>query len=213
MVVSPKRIDVHTHYVPPFWGESLHEHGGDPSGWTLPSWDPDTHRRFMAENGIATSILSLTAPSVVGWPDDERRAMARRVNEYSTALVTEQPEAFGYFATLPLPDVNGAVAEACFALDELHADGVVLLSSYDDVYLGDARLAPLWSALDERSAVVFVHPGHPSIATLPGGRAPWWTIRSNRPAPQCTWCSTGFTTCILASRSFCRTPAVSCHMR
>lgn len=172
MVVSPKRIDVHTHYVPPFWGESLHEHGGDPSGWTLPSWDPDTHQRFMADNGIATSILSLTAPSVVGWPDDERRAMARRVNEYSTALVTEQPEAFGYFATLPLPDVDGAVTEACFALDELRADGVVLLSSFDDVYLGDTRLAPLWSALDERSAVVFVHPGHPSIATLPGVPGP-----------------------------------------
>ncbi|GAS93833.1 amidohydrolase 2 [Mycolicibacterium canariasense] len=172
MAASPNRIDVHTHFVPPFWGESLPEHGGDPSGWTLPSWDPDGHQRFMADNGIATSILSLTAPSVVGWPTDARRAMARRVNEYSTTLMTEQPKVFGYFATLPLPDVDGAVAEACFALDELHADGVVLLSSYDNMYLGDARLAPLWSALDQRAAVVFVHPGHPVIATLPGVPGP-----------------------------------------
>jgi aminocarboxymuconate-semialdehyde decarboxylase len=172
VTASPERIDVHTYVIPPFWGEALRDHGGDPSGWTLPSWNPDIHLNFMDQNRIATSILSLTAPSVVGWPADERREMARRVNEYTAALVAERPTRFGIFATLPLPDVDGAVAEARFALDELEADGVVLLSSYDGVYLGDPQFAPLWTALDERSAVVFVHPGHPVIATLPDVPSP-----------------------------------------
>lgn len=167
MPTFAERIDVHTHVVPPFWGEALPAHGGDPSGWTLPAWNPDTHVEFMDQNQIATSILSLTAPGVAGWQGDERREMARQVNEFTSALVSEQPTRFGNFATLPLPDVDGAVLEARFALDELEADGVVLLTSYDGAYLGDAQFAPLWQALDERAAVVFIHPGHPLIATLP----------------------------------------------
>ncbi|WP_269751278.1 hypothetical protein [Mycolicibacterium baixiangningiae] len=59
MTPSAERIDVHTHVIPPFWGEALPGCGGDPSGWTLPSWSPDAHLNFMDRNQIATSILSL----------------------------------------------------------------------------------------------------------------------------------------------------------
>lgn len=123
----------------------------------------------MDANGIATSVLSLTAPSVVGWAGRERREMARRVNEYTADLVRERPERFGAFATVPLPDVEGAVAEIDYALDELGADGVVLLSNYEGVYLGDDRYTPVWDALDRHRAVVFIHPGHPILLpVLPG---------------------------------------------
>ncbi|MFG3025036.1 amidohydrolase family protein [Streptomyces sp. NPDC048254] len=160
------RIDVHTHVVPPFWGEALPSHGGDPSGWSTPQWSPEAHLRFMDDNQIATSVLSLTAPSVVGWQSLERRDMARRVNEYVAELATRHPGRFGNFATVPLPDVEGAVSEAEHALDEIGADGVVLLSNYEGVYLGDAKYAPLWDALSRRSTIVFIHPGHPLVPLL-----------------------------------------------
>ncbi|EYT82114.1 amidohydrolase [Streptomyces sp. Tu 6176] len=160
------RIDVHTHVVPPFWGEALPSHGGDPSGWATPQWSPEAHLAYMDDQRIATSVLSLTAPSVVGWEGQERRDMARRVNEYVAELVTRYPDRFGNFATVPLPDVEGAVAEAEYALDELGADGVVLLSNYAGAYLGNAEYAPLWEVLNRRSAVVFIHPGHPLIPLL-----------------------------------------------
>ncbi len=166
------RIDVHTHLVPPFWGEALPAHGGDPSGWTTPAWSPDAHLEFMDANGIATSVLSLTAPSVVGWESAERREMARRVNEYTAGLVAERPDRFGNFATVPLPDVDGAVAEIDYALGELGADGVVLLSNYEGAYLGDDRFAPVWEALNRHRAVVFIHPGHPLLPVLPGVPGP-----------------------------------------
>ncbi|MGW4494967.1 amidohydrolase family protein [Streptomyces sp. NPDC004376] len=161
------RIDVHTHVVPPFWGEALPSHGGDPSGWTTPAWSPEAHLAYMDEQQIATSVLSLTAPSVVGWEGQGRRDMARRVNEFVAETVTTHPGRFGNFATVPLPDVEGAVTEAEYALDELGADGVVLLSNYEGAYLGDPKYAPLWDALDCRAAVVFIHPGHPLIPLLP----------------------------------------------
>lgn len=167
---TPNRIDVHTHVIPPFWGEGLASHGGDPSGWALPEWSPEAHLMFMDDNGIETSVLSLTAPSVTGWTPEERPELARRINEYTSDLSAKHGARFGNFATVPLPDVEAAAAEAAYALDELHADGVVLLSNYDGVYLGEPGLAPLWQMLDERSAVVFVHPARPlpPLAGVPG---------------------------------------------
>ncbi|UKD56870.1 amidohydrolase family protein [Amycolatopsis sp. FU40] len=167
-MIDRERIDVHTHLVPPFWGEALAQHGGDPSGWTLPPWTPDDHLKFMDANGIATSVLSLTAPGVTGWTGSARRETARRVNEYTAELVRDRPDRFGLFATVPLPDVEGAVAEVDHAFAALRADGVVLLSNYDGVYLGDDRYAPLWAALDRQRAVVFIHPAHPLVPLLPG---------------------------------------------
>jgi aminocarboxymuconate-semialdehyde decarboxylase len=94
--------------------------------------------------------------------------MARRINEYTAELVAERPGRFGSFATLPLPDVDGALAEVEYALGTLHADGVVLMASYAGRYLGDPVFEPLWAELDRRQAVVFEHPGAtPGQAPLP----------------------------------------------
>ena len=53
------------------------------------------------------------------------------------------------------------------ALDELHADGVVLLANNAGTYLGETARTTLFAALDARSAVVFIHP-----ADLPGPSVP-----------------------------------------
>jgi aminocarboxymuconate-semialdehyde decarboxylase len=153
------RIDVHQHVVPPFWVSALAAHGGDPSGWYSPSWTPDSAIAFMDSQQIATGVLSLTAPGVMGWMGPERRDIARRVNEYAAGLVASQPSRFGNFATLPLPDVDGALIELEYALGALAADGIVLLSNYDGHYLGDPLFEPLWAELNRRGTVVFVHPG------------------------------------------------------
>src|SRR6266403_1175089 len=107
IVSTAHRIDVHQHVVPPFWAKALPTHGGDPSGprsgdpsnSVLPPWSPDSAIDFMDSQEIATGILSLTAPGVVGWDTSGRREMARRVNEYMAGLVAKSPERFGHFAT------------------------------------------------------------------------------------------------------------------
>ena len=166
------RIDFHQHVVPPFWASDLPSHGGDPSGWESPQWSPEAAINFMDSIGTTKGVLSLTAPSVAGWKGEERRAMARRVNNYTAKLVKESNGRFGNFATVPLPDVEGAVLEAKRALDELNAEGVVLLTNYEGKYLGDPAFEPLWKILNERSAIVFIHPGAPQIKVLPGMPGP-----------------------------------------
>lgn len=166
------RIDVHQHVVPPFWAKELPTHGGDPSGTVIPQWSPARAIDFMDSQEVATGILSLTAPSVVGWDQSERRDMARRVNEYTADLVVKRPDRFGNFATLPLPDVDGALRELEHGLDTLRVDGVILLANYAGKYLGDAAFEPLWAELDRRHAVVFVHPGQPPLPTAAGVAGP-----------------------------------------
>jgi len=167
-----ERIDVHHHLVPPFWGEALPSHGGDPSGWSTPAWSPDASLAFMDDQQIATAVLSLTAPGVTGWQGPARRNMARRANEFAAGLVAQWPDRFGAFATLPLPDIDTALRELEYAFDALHTDGVVLLSNYGDHYLGDLAFSALWAELDRRQAVVIVHPAKPAISVIEGMPGP-----------------------------------------
>jgi 6-methylsalicylate decarboxylase len=167
------RIDVHQHLIPARYRSALEERGLTAGGWPTPDWDPDAALAMMDRRGIATGVLSISAPGVHFGDDAEARELARAVNDEHAELVRTNPDRFGQFAVLTLPDVEGAVAEAVHALDVLGADGVVLLSNAGGVYLGDASLDPLWQVLNERAAVVFVHPtAPPGLPMLPGLPSP-----------------------------------------
>ncbi|GJF30567.1 amidohydrolase [Kitasatospora sp. NE20-6] len=161
------RIDVHQHMMPPVWAEAVVDAPNGPP--FVPAWSEEDALRAMDAVGTRKGILSVTAPGVHLGDDAAARRLARAVNVFGAEVVGRRPDRFGLFASLPLPDVEGAVAEAVFALDELHADGVALMSNADGRYLGDPEFRPLWQALDERAAVVFVHPTLvPGLPELPG---------------------------------------------
>lgn len=163
-----RRIDVHHHFVPDFWAADLAKNGGDPSGWKMPSWNPKSDIEFMDSLGIDMAMLSLTAPGVAGWRGQAALDMARRVNEYAAKLASEHSGRFGSFVTLPMQDIDGALKELDHSLNVLKAEGVILLSNYDGVYLGDARFDPIWQALDSHKAVVLIHPTQPKLELIPG---------------------------------------------
>ncbi|QWF77752.1 amidohydrolase family protein [Amycolatopsis sp. CA-230715] len=169
---SVDRIDVHQHIVPPVWAAALAARGQNSGGWAIPGWSAGSAIAMMDRHGISTGVLSVTAPGVHFDGNDDPRALARAVNEYSAEVVKDRPDRFGHFASVPLPDVDAAVAEATYALDTLGADGVVLMSNARARYLGDPGFAPLWAELDRRRAVVFVHPAQPPMPRLPGTPAP-----------------------------------------
>ena len=170
--MSKQRIDVHTHLIPPFWAEALKTHGGDPSGWASPEWSPEQAIRFMDDQEIAISVLSLTAPGVEGWKGADRIAMTKRVNDYGAELTQNKPDRFGYFATLPLPDVEASLAEIERCFESLRVDGVTLHSNYEDIYLSDPRFDAVWGELEKRAATIFVHPTRPPMPVLPGLPSP-----------------------------------------
>lgn len=161
------RIDTHHHILPPAYAAWLDRHGIRDGDRPLPQWSVQGALDLMDDNGIAASVLSVSTPGVHLGDHAEARRMARIVNEFTAGIVSRRPERFGHFATLPLPDVDGALEEAAHAFDCLDADGIVLLGNVGGTYLGDASLDPLMAELDRRDATILVHP-----CALPGAEVP-----------------------------------------
>src|SRR5262249_19222981 len=90
--------------------------------------------------------------------------LARSSNEGAAEAIRSHPDRFGGFACLPLPDVDGALAEIDYGLGTLGLDGMGLLTKRNGVYLGDSRLDPVFDELNRRHAVVFLHPTLPACA-------------------------------------------------
>lgn len=154
------RIDVQHHILPPAYVRLVGEEAIARlvvSG-RVPSWSPEISLEAMNRNGIELAITSVSAPGFA--LDDPATAakVARQCNEYAAELCRLHPGRFGMFATLPLPHVAQTLEEIAYSLDTLHADGVCLLTNYDNHYLGEAHFAPVLEELNCRGAVVFVHP-------------------------------------------------------
>jgi predicted TIM-barrel fold metal-dependent hydrolase len=167
---SPVRIDTHQHIVPPFYAQWLAAKGITAGGLPIPQWSAEGALDLMESAKVATGILSVSTPGVHLGDDAEAQDMARQVNEFTASVVHQFPGRFGFFATLTLPDVEGAIAEARYALDVLKADGVVLLTNVRGAYLGLPAWDPLMQELNARKTVVFVHPSDlpgPSVEGIP----------------------------------------------
>jgi len=166
---GPRRIDVHHHMVPASYASWLRARGLAAGGLPIPDWSAEASLEVMDARGVETAILSVSTPGVHLGEEGEARTRAREVNEIAAKIVHAHPSRFGFFATLTLPDVDGALNELAYAFDTLRADGVVLLANSRGVYLGDPRFDPLFDELNRRRAVVFVHPSIlPGIEPLPG---------------------------------------------
>ena len=127
-------------------------------GIAPPPWSRASALSFLDDAGIDVAVTSISTPGVHTGDDTAARVLARRCNELAAEMTRDRPDRFGGFACLPLPDVDGALGELAYALDDLRLDGVVLFSNARGVYLGDRRFTPLFEELQRRRAVVFVHP-------------------------------------------------------
>ncbi|MEV0286351.1 amidohydrolase family protein [Kribbella sp. NPDC050820] len=169
-------IDFHAHFLLPEYVAAAERAGhlrpdGMP-GW--PEWSVRRHLEVMDRNGIDTALLSVSSPGVHFGDDFRAQVLARRVNESAAELGRDHPGRFGFFASLPLPNVEGALVELEYAYDVLHADGVVLMSNAGGLYPGEPSWDPLWRALNARSAVVLLHPTSPPQ---------WRQVALDRPRP------------------------------
>ena len=159
------KIDVHAHFLTPTYRAALLENGHlHPDGMpAVPEWSPEAQLAFMEANGIEKTILSRVTPSMgVSHDARENQRLARESNDYAANLKSSNPSKFGYFACLPLPDIQASLEEIEHVFSSpTPADGVILLSNNGGHYLGDPYLRPILDALNHRRAIVFVHPVSP----------------------------------------------------
>jgi predicted TIM-barrel fold metal-dependent hydrolase len=191
---EPRRIDVHYHYMPPQW---LAEPDVDRTlaASVRPiadAWTPLVALDEMDRNAVQAVVTSVTSPGVWFGDVDQSQRLARACNEYGAQLTSEHPGRFYSLTALPLPDLDAALAEISFGLDDLGAVGVTVFTSYDGLWVADAHFAPVWEELNRRHAVVFVHPTTPAEAPkLPGIASLLWEFPSDTGRVMLQWVASG----------------------
>ena len=149
-------IDVHSHIITPEFVSALEQEGRLlDEGFPLPKYDVDNHLKWMDEAGVQTSVLTLAAPQPTA------ADVVRKTNEAAALIKREHPDRFLFCAALPLPDVDAAIREVKYALDTLGADGIKLATNVGGQYLGAPELDTLFAMLNERKAVIILHPHRP----------------------------------------------------
>ena len=157
---APHRIDTHHHIVPPKYyarqPERIMAAAGRNAG--IPTWTPAKAIEAMDRCGIATAVTSISAPGV--WFGDAKESceICRDCNEFAAGMAHDHRGRFGVFAALPMLDVEGSLREIEHAFGVLKADGVGLVTNYEDLWPGEARFAPIFNELNRRKAVVYFHP-------------------------------------------------------
>ena len=170
--MSIPRIDVHHHVLPEFYKDSQRAVGISGTAYRgFPDWTPEKSLALMETTNTTTSILSFTSPGIFFGDIDVTRNLACRCNDYLAKLAADYPGKFGGFAFLPLPDIDASLREIERVLDELKLDGITLLTSVDERYIGHPDFEPIYEELNHRKAVTFIHPCYP-----PGTEAQGWNI-------------------------------------
>ena len=154
------RIDVHHHIMPPAYKAEFASHRDMQAA--LKRWTPEWSVEDMDKGGVTKALLSVTTPGFWFVDVAQTRRLVRESNDYAAKLVSQFPGRFGMFSAVPLPDIEGSLAEISYALDTLKADGLALFTNYRDRWLGDRRFDPVYEELDRRKTVVHVHPDVPT---------------------------------------------------
>jgi hypothetical protein len=122
--------------------------------------DPRARLADMDAEGIDVSVVFPTMFLV--WPlaDDPSlaRALCRCYNDWIAARCAASGGRIRWVATVPLPDIEGAVEEVAHA-KRLGAAGVMTLGTAGGLNLGNAVLDPFYAACERERLPVCVHVG------------------------------------------------------
>jgi aminocarboxymuconate-semialdehyde decarboxylase len=121
--------------------------------------DPVRRLEDMDRMGVDRQVLSVAPPQFYYWTDPALGwKLARLQNDHLAELVSKYPDRFSGLATVPLQDVDAAVAELDFAVAELGLRGVEICTNVNGLDLDDRRFRPFFARAAELGVVVLIHP-------------------------------------------------------
>lgn len=157
-----RRVDVHHHFYPPQYLKAMKtvpgREGGGAAFPGVAQWTTARTIEEMDKHGVTTAVLSLSPPGPRMLDVEGNRKLARLCGEYAAQMSRDNPGRFGLFAPMPMPDVDDTLKEIAYALDVLKADGIGLMTSYGDKWVGDPAFDPVFEELSRRKALVYIHP-------------------------------------------------------
>jgi aminocarboxymuconate-semialdehyde decarboxylase len=173
-------IDIHTHLATPASRESIepyrrpehepydHYMGADSvahNAVMLPAigpllTQPESRIEHMDRMGIDIQGLSTFVSEHFYWAPPRVGAESARIqNDNLAEAVAAHPDRFvALGATVPLQDLDLAIAEMDRAVDVLRFEGLQIGGTVDGLDLDQPRFRPFWAAVEAKAIPVIVHP-------------------------------------------------------
>lgn len=123
--------------------------------------DEDLKERFrmMEEANVKMQIISATPQSPQWGTEKEAHEAATMINSLYEEIVNHYPEKFLAYGAVSLPYVQQAIEEARELLSKKAFIGIAIPTLIrDEISIGDKRFEPFFKAMNELSAVIYVHP-------------------------------------------------------
>ena len=111
--------------------------------------------------GIDVQVVSHGNGAPSSLPRPESVELCRRVNDDLAQQISDHPDRFRGFATLPLHDPAAAADELRRCVGDLGFVGALIAGTFDGVFLDDPRFDPILSAAQSVDLPIYVHPGLP----------------------------------------------------
>ncbi|WP_134704385.1 amidohydrolase family protein [Ammoniphilus sp. YIM 78166] len=175
-----KRIDFHTHILPPELPDLGKRYGGErwPSIVRVneqtahimvqgnvfrkigsDTWDPAKKIERMQLDGVDMQVLSPIPIGLCYWaPVEGAREMARLQNEYNADLVRQHPTRFIGLGTVPLQNAEAAIEEMDYCMHKLGLKGIEIGSNVNGLGLEDPALSPFFEMAERWNVPLFIHP-------------------------------------------------------
>ena len=159
-------IDVHAHYFPIQYLDRLDRYGSGQQNAFIrktglaakDSHDLQAQVRAMERAQVDVQVLSASSQLPYFANETDAADAAKYGNDVYAAIVREQPKRFAAFACLPLPHVQASINEMHRALDDLGMVGVTAGTSVLGKSIADPAFNGLFSEINRRKTVLFVHP-------------------------------------------------------
>lgn len=147
---SPKLVGVGDETILDY-GQGYIERIGRPTG------DIDRLMRAMDRNGVATSVVSINQPGVVGMPASEAAVIAKDVNDELLGHVSNNASRLAGLGTLPLQDPDAAVAEL-ERITGTGLSGAIVFSNVNGTSIAEPQFRPIFEAAEHLEAPLLLHP-------------------------------------------------------
>lgn len=175
-----KKIDLHTHILPPAWPDlkerygyggfvqlehlgpgcgRLHIDGSSFRDIEANSWDPQRRLEECDRLGVDMQVLSTVPVMFSYWAKPEHGYdLSRLLNDHIAEVVRMYPRRFAGLGTVPMQDPGLACRELDRCMIELGLCGIEIGSHVNGWNLDQPEIFPVLQEAERLGAAVFVHP-------------------------------------------------------